>query len=160
PRAYRARRALRRGAARSCRQLAAPRRAGGARRSRVELAEILRPEVLEVFLELLRAQSRAFTGALRRREGLRVRLISVFLGPHEERVGREDGRVETQRDRDRVGRPGIDPRDRSTALEMQLAEVGVVFDVRDLDAPQRGAKADDEILAEVMRHRPLALDLL
>ncbi len=43
---------------------------------------------------------------------------------------------------------------------MQLSVEGAVLNLGDVDAAQRAAHADDEILAKVVGERPLALELV
>jgi hypothetical protein len=54
----------------------------------------------------------------------------------------------------------IDAHDVIGAEEVQLREVGVLLDARDLHAPEHATEADDDALAEIMRQRARALDVL
>src|SRR5690348_2311013 len=84
---------------------------------RSELAEIFRIEVLEVGLELFRIE--------RRCAGPTARLARLDRGQREQALAREDGRLEAQRNRDGIGRSGIDLDHRVTAVDVQLGVVGV-----------------------------------
>src|SRR2546422_9146532 len=88
---------------------------------RRELAEIFRIEVLEVGLQRVGIE-RAAAGA---------RLDRAFTridgGQLEQRLARQDRRLEPERERDRVRGTGVDLNDGVAALDVQLGEIGVVL---------------------------------
>ena len=96
----------------------------------------------------------------RLRERLRRRLAFLEEQRREQALLREDRRLESQRDRDAVRRPRVDVHGLGLRGDVQLRVERAVLDLRDVDAAQRAAHADDEILAEVVRERALALELV
>src|SRR6266704_4945584 len=94
-------------------------------RLRRKLAEIFGIEVLEVRLQRVGIE----------RAGAGARLDRAFTrvdgGQLEQRLARQDRRLEPQRQRDRVGRAGIDLNHGVTAIDVQLGEVRVVLHLRD-----------------------------
>src|SRR5438132_659704 len=116
---------------------------------RRELAEIFRIGVLEVGLQRVRVE--------RRRAGLAAGLGRLDRGQREQGLAREDGRLEPQRDGDRVGGARVDLNDRVAAIDVQLGVVGVVLHLRDDDLAEVGAEARDDLLQEVVREGPREL---
>src|SRR5687768_4469263 len=105
--------------------------------SEVELAEILRTQILEMLLEILRAHAALLLleiiGVGCVLDGLAVLRLRVLRGHgREQRLRREDGRREAQGDGDAVGGPRIDVHELLAAAEMQLREVRVLLDASDL----------------------------
>jgi hypothetical protein len=131
-------------------------------------------QVLQVRLELLRVE-RLRLGALARggrrrrgRRGVELPRLHVLLGlvvvlarrQREQRLLREDRRLEAERDGDRVRRTRVDLDHALRPADVQLGVVRPLLDLGDLHAAQRTAEAKDERLAEVVRERALALDVV
>src|SRR6266849_9858633 len=101
---------------------------------RSELPEIFRIEVLEVGLQRV--------GIERRRARLTAGLSSLDRREREQALARENRRLEPQRDRDRLGRPGVDLDHRVAAVDVQLGVICVVLHLSDDDFPQVCAQAE------------------
>src|SRR6185503_4237219 len=108
----------------------------------IELPKVFWPQVLEVFLQLLRGH---LLGWLRER--FRRRLAFLEQKRREQTLLSEDGRLESQRDGDAVGRPYIAVDRFGVARDVQLRVKRAVLHFGDVDPAQRAAHADDEILA-------------
>src|SRR5690606_12980190 len=126
--------------------------------SRRELPEVFGTQVLQVLLELLGATFRLTLLGIwgRTREDWRLLLLTT----REERFVREDGSGQPQRHRNAVRRARIDLHHLLAPGQMQLREVRALHHARDLNPLQRTAKAHDHTLAEVVRERTLAPDLV
>src|SRR6059058_3043303 len=117
---------------------------------RSELAEVFRIEVLEVRLELV--------GVERFGAGLAARLAGLDRREREQVLGREDRRLESQRDRDGVRRPRVDLNYRVPPVDVQLGVVRVVLHLGDDDLAEVRPQAEDHLLQEIVRQRPGELD--
>src|SRR2546425_3866041 len=117
---------------------------------RSELPEIFRIEVLEVGLQLVRPE--------RRGAALPARLSRLDRRECQQALTRENRRLESQCDRDRIGRPRVDLDHGVAAVDVQLGVIGVVLHLRDDDLPQVGAQAENHLLQKIMRERPRELD--
>src|SRR2546425_6034990 len=121
-------------------------------RLRRKLAEIFRIEVLEVRLQRVSVEGTApGTGLDRAFTGVDGRELEQCLA-------RQDRRLESQRQRDRIGGAGIDLNDRIAPIDMQLGEVGVVLHLRDDHLAQLGAQPDDHLLEQIVRQRAREFD--
>src|SRR6266481_139232 len=113
-------------------------------RLRRKLAEIFGIEVLEVRLQRIGVEGAAPTwldGALARVDGREL----------EQRLARQNRRLEPQRQCDRIGGAGIDLNDRVAPIDVQLREIRVVLHLGDDHFAQLGAQADDHLLEQVVR---------
>src|SRR5450759_3562210 len=121
----------------------------------IELPKIFGTQVLEVFLQLVgrhlvRWLGQRFRGSLPFLEQKRGE--EIFLG--------KDRRFESERDRDAVRRTRVYMHRAGVAGNVKLRVKSAVLDFGNVDTAQCAAHADDEILAEVVRERPLALELV
>src|SRR5687768_9285952 len=114
--------------------------------SGIELAEIFRVELLEPFLQLLDVERR-----------VRRRLFGLHSALVEQPVAGEDRSVKPEGERDAVARARIHLEHVVLASDEQLGEIGVLLDRAYDDAPQFAAEADDDLLEQVVRERPLRL---
>src|ERR1700720_4731914 len=121
----------------------------------IELPKIFGSQVLEVLLQLISRH-------LVRRLGQRFRRGLPFLEQKrgEETLLREDRRFESERDRDAVGGTRVDVHRAGVSRDVKLRVKSTVLDLGNVDAPESATHADDQILAEVMGERPLALELV
>src|SRR5215210_7051242 len=121
----------------------------------IELPKVFWPHVLQVFLQLL---GRHLIG--RFGERLRSRLAFLEEQRGEQALLRVYRRLESQRDRYAVRRPGVDVHWPRAASDVELRVERAILDFGDVDASKRSTQTYDEILAEVVGERPLALQLV
>src|SRR5260221_10567182 len=105
---------------------------------RSELPEIFRIEVLEVGLERV--------GIERRRARLAAGLSGLHRRERQQALARENRRLETQRNGDRVGWAGVDLNHGVATVNVQLGVVGVVLDLGDDHLPQVRPETGDHLL--------------
>src|SRR5690349_16733202 len=130
------------------RRPAAPPPPSSARRARLgsKLPEIFRIEVLEVVLQRI--------GIERPRAGLAARLTRFHRRECQQALAGEDRRLQSQRDGDRVRRPGVDLDHRVAAVDVQLSIVRVLLDLGDDHLAQVGTQAEDHLLQQIVGERP------
>src|SRR5712664_158997 len=109
-------------------------------RLRRKLAEIFRIEVLEVRLQRVGVEGTA-PGT-----GLDGAFTGVDGRELEQRLACQDWGLESQCQRDRIGRARVDLNDRIAPIDVQLGEVGVVLHLRDDHLAQLGAQPNDHLL--------------
>ena len=73
---------------------------------------------------------------------------------------REDRRLEAERDRDAIGRTGVDVHRPRITRDVKLRVKSAVLHFGNVDSPQRTTETDDQILAEIVGERTLALELV
>src|SRR6267378_7076359 len=113
-------------------------------RLRRKLAEIFGIEVFEVRLQRVGVEG---TGPAAGLDGAFTRVDRREL---EQRLARQDRRLEPQRQRDRIGGTGVDLNDRIAAIDMQLGEIRIVLHLRDDHFAQLGAQPDDHLLEQIV----------
>src|SRR3954469_3268929 len=126
-----------------------------AARVHIELPKIFRPQVLQIFLELVGRHLLRWLG-----DGLRRGLAFLEEQRGQQALLRVDRRLESQRDGDAVRRTGVDVHRARGPGDVKLRVKGAVLHLGDVDASKRAAQPDDEILAEIVSEWPLAFELV